>query len=438
MINANIKIIEDLKMFLELSKEKRLFTKDEKAFTKTRKLSYERIVVLIINMLKRSLSIEINEFFDTINSGIRCTKSAFVQQRLKLKYDFFMWWNVAIVESYYQHYNKDVKRWHDFRVMAVDGSSEYLINTKEVKDYFGTQLNQSTSVAMGRIMSIYDVLNEITVVSHLLPITYSEKEVINNWIPYYEPDMLFLYDRGFPSYTTIFLHMAQEKEIKFVMRCRNNFNAEVSAFVAGSEKSKIVEFTPNESAIKELKRYGYIVTKETKIKVRLVKVLLDTGETEVLITNLYDKKEFPTLLFKEIYFMRWGIETSYGTQKNTLQLESFSGQKVETILQDFYANIFIANLQSIISKQCEPKITEQTKHRKHKYKVNRNIAIGTMKHRIVKLFLYKKPREVLEELEEIFLRNIEPIRPNRKYKRVIRARRMKGKYQTLTNYKRAI
>jgi len=438
MLNANIRIIEDLKLFLKKCKNERLFTKDEKSFTKERKLTYFRTVALIVNMLKRSLIVEIEEFFEIINVGLNCTKSAFVQQRLKLQYEFFMWWNVVQVESFYHNYKDAIKRWEDFRVMAVDGSSCYMINNKEVLEYFGTQDNQRTKVVMGRIMGIYDVLNEINVVSHLFPIGFSEKAIINKMIQYYESDMLFLYDRGFPSYTTIYLHIEQEKEIKFVMRCRNNFNKEVVAFVAGKKKSKIVEFTPNESAIKELRQHGYIVTKETKIKVRLVKVYLDTGEVEILITNLLDNKLYTTSSFKEIYFMRWGIETDYNKQKNILQLEIFSGHKVETILQDYYANMFVSNLQSIIGKQCEPEITLKTEHRKHKYKINRNVAVGTMKNKIVKLFLNDDTEEILEELGNIFLRHLEPIRPNRKYKRYRKARRLNGKYQTFTNYKRAI
>lgn len=438
MLDANIRIIEDLKLFLKICKDERLFTVDEKAFTKNRKLTYERTVALITNMPKRSLSIEIDEFFELLDIGLNCTKSAFVQQRVKLLYDFFMWWNVALAESFYYNYKDTIKRWQGYRIMAVDGSSCYMINNPEVKDFFGTQVNQSTAIAMGRIMGIYDVLNEIMVVSHLFPIRFSEKAIINKMVPYYESDMLFLYDRGFPSYTTIYLHMEQEKEIKFVMRCRSNFNKEVEAFVAGSKKNKIAEFTPNESAIKELQQHGYIVTKQTKIKVRLVKVYLDTGETEILITNLHDTKLYPTASFKQIYFMRWGIETDYDKQKNILQLEIFSGHKVETIFQDFYANMLIANLQSIISKQCESEITLRTEHRKHKYKINRNVAIGTMKHKIVKLFLNNEPREILLELGNIFLRHIEPFRPDRKYKRSCKSRRLKGKYQTFTNYKRAI
>ena len=111
-----------------------------------------------------------------------------------------------------------------------------------------------------------------------------------------------------------------------------------------------------------------------------------------------------------------------------MQLESFSGQKVETILQDFYATMLLSNLQSIISKQCEPNIKRQTEHRKHQYKVNRNVAIGTMKHRIVKLFFELTPRSMLEELEKIFLKHLEPIRPNRKFNRTNKCRRLRGEY----------
>jgi hypothetical protein len=438
MIDANISIIEDLKFFLQESIKLRFFINGEKSFTKKRKLTFERTVLLILNMLKRSLSIEINEFFETLTLNTSCSKSAFVQQRLKLQHNFFMWWNVVLVESFYRHYHERIKRWQGYRIMAVDGSTAYLINTPELKNCFGTQVNQHTAITMGRIMGIYDILNEITVASHLLPIRYSEKEIINSWIPFYESDMLFLYDRGFPSYTTIYLHMEQEKEIKFVMRCRNNFNKDVALFSAGSKKEKIIELAPSYDAIKELYKHGYIVTKQDKIKIRLIKVILDTGEIEILMTNLMDKKQYPEAIFKKLYFMRWGIETSYGLQKNSLQLESFSGQKAETILQDFYATILLANLQSIISKQCEPDIKLLTEHRKHQYKVNRNVAIGTMKHRIVKLFLEMAPRSMLEELKNIFLRHLEPIRPNRKYDRTNKCRRLKGKYQTLTNYKRAI
>ncbi|MEZ5673377.1 MAG: hypothetical protein R3E08_13760 [Thiotrichaceae bacterium] len=42
------------------------------------------------------------------------------------------------------------------------------------------------------------------------------------------------------------------------------------------------------------------------IQVCFVRVRLNTGEYEVLITNLMENETYPTEVFKEIYHLRWG------------------------------------------------------------------------------------------------------------------------------------
>ncbi|MEM8566762.1 MAG: hypothetical protein AAGF85_09900 [Bacteroidota bacterium] len=51
------------------------------------------------------------------------------------------------------------------------------------------------------------------------------------------------------------------------------------------------------------------------IKVRIVKVVLDTGETELLITSLLDQAEDTTGDIKGLYHLRWGVAAV--EQKNT-------------------------------------------------------------------------------------------------------------------------
>ena len=58
------------------------------------------------------------------------------------------------------------------------------------------------------------------------------------------------------------------------------------------------------------------------VKVRLVRVKLPDGEVELLITSLMDIKKYPTALFKELYFKRWGIETFYDEFKNKIKVEN--------------------------------------------------------------------------------------------------------------------
>lgn len=169
----------------------------------------------------------------------------------------------------------------------------------------------------------------------------------------------------------------------------------------------------------------------------MVKVKLPSGEIEILLTNLYHHVLYSVADLKYLYGLRWGIETVYDAQKNKLQLEQFSGHRVICIQQDYATSVFVANLQSLISKQCDDYLNEINQTRKYNYKINRNVSFAAVKNNIVRLFLNDEPYEILKQLEHIFKRNIEPIRPGRQLNR-IKKMKHKGKYRTLTNYKRAI
>lgn len=441
MVEANIKIIAELKLVLEeitnnaLVRE--LFTTSKNDFIRERKLGIQRLISLVINLPKRSLSVELKDFFEVIGDPMPATKGAFSLQRTKLLPLFFQVWNQFLVNSFYKHYGLEAKRWNGFRLLAVDGSTAYLIDKPDVVAYFGTQINQFVEVPMARIMQVYDILNDMIVLSGIYPIKTSEQSILVSQIENIYEDSISIYDRGFPSYEFMFLMNNQEVMRKFVIRCKTTFNKEVIAFVAGKENSKIVYIKPTKNTIRKLYAKGYKVTEETDIEIRLVKVILPSGEIEVLLTNLYDEDLYSHADLKYLYGLRWGIETSYGMQKNNLQIEQFSGHRVICIQQDYAASVFVANLQSLVSKQCENHIEQKNKTRKFKYKINKNISIAIVKNNIVRLFLDNEPQKILLKMQHLFESNIEPIRPGRKYKRVLKAKH-KGKYRTLSNYKRAV
>jgi hypothetical protein len=135
MVEANLQIIEELKNFLNTvsceADVRKLFTGLDVDFSRERKLRLNMLVSLIINLPKRSLSIEIQEFFDSLAEGSKAsTKSAFSQQRTKLSALFFRVWNQWLVDGFYNYYGEKVKRWRGLRVQAVDGSTAYLIKKK--------------------------------------------------------------------------------------------------------------------------------------------------------------------------------------------------------------------------------------------------------------------------------------------------------------------
>ena len=119
---------------------------------------------------------------------------------------------------------------------------------------------------------------------------------------------------------------------------------------------------------------GFTISKHTPITIRMVKIVLDTGETEVLVTNVYDTDIYTQEDLKEVYHLRWGIETYYGYIKEELQLGKFSGIRQICIEQDFAANLFLFNLQRLIEKQTEPYVETISNKRKYRYKVNKNIS----------------------------------------------------------------
>lgn len=443
MVNTNVKIIEELKLFLDIVIEdpdlRKLFTTNPTDFTRDRKLPLRKIVGILINLPKRSLSIELQSIFESLEQqGFCCTKGAFSLQRSKLKPIFFKVWNDFLVKSFYNFYGNDVKRWEGFRLLAVDGSNISMMNVPEVLNYFGSADNQFGGVPMARAMQIHDVLNDLTIWGDIFPRSHSENAIIANHIRHFPTDSLTLFDRGYPSYSLIYLLANEESPRHFLMRCKTTFNNEVKNFVASNKTDLITTIYPSLESIERLKEHGYIVTKQTGIKIRMLKVVLPDGEIEVLLTDLYDDKIFTLKKISKLYFMRWRIETTYSKQKNQMQMEIFSGHRVICIEQDYAAGLFVANLQSIIEKQCERNVKEISASRCYDYKINRNISWASLKNRILKLFIQSNNSfEILMELQNLFIKNIEPVRPGRHAPRTL-PKRKRGKYQTFTNYRRAI
>ena len=80
------------------------------------------------------------------------------------------------------------------------------------------------------------------------------------------------------------------------------------------------------------------------LTLRLIKVVLPSGQIEVLATSLLDTTHFPAEAFAELYHARWSIEEAFKVLKHRLYLEQFTGELPESIRQDILAKLFTANL----------------------------------------------------------------------------------------------
>lgn len=68
MFEANVKIITELKNFITIVSDNReileKFCVSDKNFLRTRKLPFARLVLLIAKLCKKTLSIELEKFFE--------------------------------------------------------------------------------------------------------------------------------------------------------------------------------------------------------------------------------------------------------------------------------------------------------------------------------------------------------------------------------------
>ncbi|MFH6965338.1 IS4 family transposase [Flavobacterium plurextorum] len=413
---------------------------NEQDFTRKRKQSFDQVLLFMLNLLRKSMAIEINNFLEYLNSKLEFqkiesfTSSAFVQKRKKIKPEVFNHLSSVITDNYYVQGNQNIKRFKDFRVLAVDGSKITLPFTEQLKMSFGESKNQTnTSIVQARSSVLYDVLNRLVLDSVLENIKTGERELALNHKGHWKEGDLIIYDRGYPSYDFKYEHI--KAGINYLIRVQKNHSKIVSSFISSEKRTLIVDVFPQEKHLFTGKDYD----KSTSIKVRLVRVDLPSGEIEILMTSLLDSQIYPSGIFKELYFLRWGIETFYDELKNKLKVEYFTGYSKMSIEQDFFCAVFISNLQSIIVNDLEEELKAKNQNTKLDYKVNTNLSYGFLKNRILELLFKEAPlEEVFKELENLFLQNTIPIRLNRNNKREAGKYRTRVRPLVLKNQKDAI
>jgi len=405
-------------------------------FTRRRKQSFTSTALFLINLSTKSLSLEIENFVKLFNIQLNLkafTKSAFVQYRKKIKPELFKDLSRAIVNEFYSDNELGVKLWMGFRLLAVDGSRLTLPHTKNLKDIYGQTKNKSNNgVVQARLSVLYDVINNYVIDGILSPLKTGEGKLAIQHLIHVKENDLVIYDRGYPSFNLIYEHLKQKTD--FVIRAKVGFSNITREFIESGKTTQIVTIYPGQHKSLIGKEY----TKNSTVKVRLVRVELPEGKIELLITSLLNSKKYKTKIFKELYLKRWGVELFYDEFKNKLKVEYFSGYSNQSILQDFYAALFISNVQTLLVSELTDEINEQTKGNKYNYKVNNNLSYGFLKDRIVTLFFSKNEMEdTIRELKILFKKHLVPIRPNRSNSRDVDKYRKRLKPKVTKNLRDA-
>lgn len=217
-------------------------------------------------------------------------------------------------------------------------------DTHECGKYFGLSKNQNkTQTAVATASAIYDVLNDIVIDATITKFKTSGRRLAMQHIEQINNQKLFnnsiiISDRGYPPYDMF--NYLNEKNLFFLMRTSSSF--------------KTVQNVDSDDCILEYKVRGNIQ------KLRVIKIKLSDNITETLVTNMLDE----TIVydkFKELYFLRWGIECKYKELKSSIKIEEFSGTKPISIEQDFYASIYLSMIGALIKNESDTVIVDDIK-----------------------------------------------------------------------------
>jgi len=381
-----------------------------KYFSRERILTFPIVLLVLLLKSAKSMQLVLNEWVGKLGLPL-VTSSAFTQARRHLKHSAFIELNQeAVVQVCYQA--GDYERYRGFRLLGIDGSKVALPPEEAIIAAFGgTPQNQHSEriEPFGLASVLYDLLNEVALDSILAPGKSYEGDLALAHLKATQAGDLILFDRNYPSY--IWLATLVDRRLDFVGRCsRASFKAVQQMFAGEGSDSQIVTLHPPADQRQRVRQLGL----PEKITVRLVRLVLSSGEIEVLISSLLDEVLYPTAEFGDLYFRRWGCETFYDRLKNRLLLENFTGRTVEAVQQDFYATVFLTGLESLLTQEANEQLQLKSQHNRYQQQVNQAVSFNAIKNHGFALF-YTEPDEelLLAKLTALFMMKPTAVRPNR-------------------------
>ena len=396
------------------------------AFIRNRKMPVDDLTFSMINRKGLTLKLELRGYMDISHPGVKISQPGYLKQRMKLNplafIDLYQYHN----KNFYADPDTELYTINGFLVLAADGSDINIPTTPETLELYGNASKRGgkpcAQIGLG---CLYDTLNRMILEADCNKVKFNEMAVAEAQISRVRDTIgdhpfIVTMDRGYPSIPA-FLRMI-DQNVYFVARLKSSdFKAEQQVLASDDENVAI--------QLSKSRRRHYLGTTDEQIvlsresfPLRMVRVWLDENKDafEILATNLPAEK-FPTESFKELYHLRWKIETAFQTLKDRLQMENFTGTKPVLLEQDIYSTIYVSNIAEDIARDIEQ---EQADHLKNDYKhrmaVNRTLCIGLLKNDLIYILLEKdsdKQEELFQRLYNEISENIVPVRPNRHYRR---------------------
>jgi hypothetical protein len=374
--------------------------KREQDFTRKRKMKFSDLVRLIIIQFKCSSQKALEQYFAAKGVlKIFMKQQSFSDARKKIKWEAFQELYQASAQCFYSE-EYVWNTWNGYSVFAIDGSKTQLPNEPMLLTAFGG-MGAGANSPTAQASYLYDVLNDIIVDARITSLKTDERTLAKMHLKQLSlitniEKKLIIFDRGYISMEMI--KALRSYDCDFLFRVRTKFNVQLDALPLGIHDFELVD------------------EKGESFKLTSVKLVLDTGEVETLLTSLKDETLNITD-YKKLYFERWSIETKISELKHKIEIENFSGLTELTLFQDFYASVLLANMLAVSAHEAQPIIDISTdKANKYCYKVNKNHAIGVLKDNLIAAIIEpneRKRSKLFRKIIFLIAKSKIPIRPDR-------------------------
>lgn len=391
--------------------------KPETNFSRVQKISFRDTMLCPMVLQKESTSVEMLDFF--MHSEMP-SSPALNYRRNQID-------PVAFQKLFY-HFTSQVlgkKLFKGMRLIACDGSEIKTPYNPKDKLTFTQSDSDKKGYNKVHLNTCYDILNDCYIDAIIQnPGDKNEIQALCQMMDRYswDPSTLFIADRGYFSYNAIahaihndykYLFRVKSTAAKTIFKNHKNL-IDLASFditdtvTIGRKRIKELKSQKNYHYIPKDRNYDYISPESydtETLKIRLLKFPISESTTEYIVTNL-SEDEFSLEEIKELYSLRWKIETSFRFLKNVESLSRIHSIKHSFIHQEIFAKLTFSNFCAIVYQNQE--VEESKKITKHRYVLDKTYLINTC----IKLIKGK-----IEEIEPLISKKKVPVRAGRQYKR---------------------
>lgn len=393
----------------------------EKRFVRTQKISFRQTMLFPMTAASENVCTELLDFFDE-----EClpSPSAMIQRRNQIKPSAF--------RELFLQFNRVIpvnKTFCGHRLIACDGSRLNLPYNPSDPDTFIQCINGRKGINQIHLNTFYDLLNDYFLDVELQSVhSMNEKGAFCRMIDRNADSgssPIYIGDRGYASYN-IFAHAIHNGQL-FLIRVPASFadsirtgnghwleeeteDHEIRVHIGRCRKKNNRQLE-NYHCIPSKGHYDFIEARSDQVdllNLRVLKFPVVDDSYEYIVTNL-PKYAFSIDRIKELYRLRWGVETAFRHLKYAGNMVHIHSLKKEFLIQEIYGKLTMYNVSSCIAFCVEVK--EAGKNRKYDYVINH-----TQLQKICLRFIRGK----IEKVADLIGRFLVPIRPGRSFERKLR------------------